>query len=80
MSICPLCNGYGELQVSCPNCSINMVDQGKISDYFDDYSPYMDIDLMRLEDGIPLNYENSQCVHLLSCPNCHKEETYFVQE
>lgn len=80
MSICPICNGYGSVTVSCPKCSQIMDDQGKISDYFDDYSPYMEIDLMKLEDGFPTNYSESQCVHLYKCPNCGEEQAQFIQE
>ncbi|MCU9595340.1 hypothetical protein OEV82_12900 [Caldibacillus thermolactis] len=80
MAICPLCNGFTTVQETCNECSINMDDQGKISDYYDDYSPYMDIDLMKLEDGYGSNFENQQCVHLLQCPSCGQEQVYFVQE
>lgn len=80
MSICPLCNGFATAQETCEQCSTNMEDQGKLSDFFDDYSPYMDIDLMKLEDGFENNLATNQCVHLLQCPSCGKEQVYFVQE
>lgn len=57
-----------------------MVDEGKLSDFFDDYSPYMEIELMRLEDGFPTNFKEGQCVHLLQCPECGRQETFTIQE
>lgn len=57
-----------------------MIDEGKLSDFFDDYSPYMEIDLLRLEDGYPQNFQQSQCVHLLQCLACGRQETYFIRE
>lgn len=57
-----------------------MIDEGKLSDFFDDYSPYMEIDLLRLEDGYPQNFHQSQCVHLLQCPACGRQETFFIRE
>lgn len=80
MSICPVCNGYEVKEIICSSCTQQMEDQGKVSDYFDDYSPYMDIDLMKLEDGYPVNYSLSQCVHLYKCPHCGKEDTQIIQE
>ena len=53
MAICPICNGLETIEFQCERCSQKMEDLGKISDYFDDYSPYMEIDWMRLEDGFP---------------------------
>ncbi|MDL0421125.1 hypothetical protein P5F75_15210 [Caldifermentibacillus hisashii] len=80
MSICPVCNGFDSVIVPCRICTINMIDEGKLSDFFDDYSPYMEIDLLRLEDGYPQNFHQSQCVHLLQCPACGRQETYFIRE
>lgn len=80
MAICPVCNGYESTTIFCQKCSQQMEDQGKLSDYFDDYSPYMDIELMRLEDGIVNNYSNSQCVHLYKCFHCDEEEVTIIQE
>jgi len=57
-----------------------MEDQGKITDYFDDYSPYMDGDLMKLVDGYPYTYTNHECVHLFYCPHCQEEEVRFIKE
>ena len=66
MGICPLCNGLTELSLVCPNCSHFMQDQGRLADFFDDYSPYMPIDLMKLEDGFPDNFRKTGSVRIYS--------------
>lgn len=80
MSICPVCNGFHAIQRTCQKCSGMLEDQGKLSDYFDDYSPYMDIDLLKLEDGYPESYRSSQCVHLYVCPQCGNEQVHLIDE
>ena len=52
---CALCNGMGEAILACPNCDNSMFDQGRIYDFYDDYSPYMDIDVIKLADGDPVS-------------------------
>mgnify|MGYP001385374826 FL=1 len=80
MSICPLCNGMMNFSLPCSNCSGKLEDQGKISDYYDDYSPYMEIEWARLEDGIYGNYGEGQCMHLFKCPNCGSEHVEMIPE
>ncbi len=80
MGICPVCNGYSSLQLVCDQCSGILEDQGKISDYYDDYSPYMEIDWLKLEDGIADNYQEEQCMHLFKCPKCGREQVEIIQE
>lgn len=80
MSICPVCNGFSNINAICSYCGNKLIDEGRMSDYFDDYSPYMEIDLMRVEDGYSQNYQYGQCYHLLQCPSCGRQETYVVQE
>jgi hypothetical protein len=57
-----------------------MEDQGKVTDYFENYSPYMDIDMMKLVDGYPYTLANHECVHLFYCPCCRQEEVRFIKE
>jgi hypothetical protein len=57
-----------------------MNDRGKVMDYYDDYSPYMDIDLMKMEDGYPDSYSQHKCPHLYCCLNCLKDEIVFINE
>ena len=80
MGICPLCNGLTELSLVCPNCSHFMQDQGRLADFFDDYSPYMPIDLMKLEDGYPHDFKNGECPHIFLCPNCGYEQVQLIKE
>ncbi|TKC18125.1 hypothetical protein [Robertmurraya kyonggiensis] len=80
MGICPICNGFQELQKECQSCGTSLEDSGRVMDYYDDYSPYMPIDLMKLEDGYPNDYEKHQCPHLLKCPQCGYDEIVFIEE
>lgn len=80
MSVCPLCNGLTTLSLSCPNCQTYLDDQGKISDYFDDYSSYLDIDMTNMIDGAQESLEEAQCLHYFYCPDCHYEEIKSVNE
>lgn len=80
MSICPLCNGLYHLAVRCSYCHKQMEDQGKVTDYFDDYSPYMDADMMKLVDGYKETFAHHECAHLFYCPSCRHEEVKLVKE
>ncbi|WP_249872114.1 hypothetical protein [Oceanobacillus saliphilus] len=75
MEVCPLCNGFETVTIECSGCSSILEDQGKITDYFDDYSAYMDIDIMKLFDGDPQSLESKACLHYFYCANCQQEET-----
>lgn len=57
-----------------------MEDRGKLTDYFDDYSAYMDIDIMKLYDGEINSLENHECLHVLYCHSCQHEETKSFHE
>ncbi|MFY0760344.1 hypothetical protein AB1K32_15840 [Metabacillus dongyingensis] len=82
MNMCPLCNGFNDdvEAATCPNCKINMMDHGKITDYMDAYSAYMEIDTMKLFDGVMDSLESHQCIHLFSCSNCLHEEAKQIRE
>lgn len=80
MSMCPLCNGITLVSYKCETCQASLDDQGRLMDYFDDYSAYLDIDGMKLFDGIEEDGKNHQCPHVFSCPNCHTEKTILIQE
>lgn len=80
MGICPVCNGFQQLKLSCQACSQTIEDKGRIMDYFDDYSPYVQIDQMKLEDGYPDDYERQLCPHFLKCSHCGYETIYFIKE
>lgn len=78
MSVCPLCNGMSDESYQCSLCKGEMKDKGKMYDYYDDYSPYMEMDWNKLVDGIPDNAEKPECVHLLICPYCGNERELTV--
>lgn len=64
--VCPLCNGIDEAHFNCPLCHSNMVDEGPVVDYLDDYSPYLSKDITQLVDGAA----HDKCVHLYKCKHC----------
>lgn len=80
MAMCPICNGFQELIIQCPDCGQNMDDSGRIMDFYDDYSAYMEIDSLKLEDGFQGTVAKSQCPHLVSCQNCGVSDVIFIQE
>jgi hypothetical protein len=80
MGICPVCNGLGKLKLECPNCGDNIDDTGRVMDFYDDYSAYMPIDQLKLEDGLPEDFIKEQCPHLLKCAHCGYEATYLIKE
>ncbi|WP_042356566.1 hypothetical protein [Bacillus rubiinfantis] len=80
MAVCPVCNGLKDAVLMCTNCGQAMLEFGKLMDYYDDYSPYMEIDLLKLEDGFSDNYKRHTCAHLYRCPHCQNEEVMFIKE
>lgn len=49
-------------------------------DYYDDYSPYMEIDLMKMEDGYPDSCSGHKCPHLYRCENCQTDKVILLNE
>jgi hypothetical protein len=80
MAICPLCNQLETASYSCRNCSSYLIDGGRLMDYFDDYSAYLDIDGMKQYDGIKSNGEKNQCPHVFYCALCGKDEVKLIVE
>lgn len=80
MGMCAICNGFEQLNENCPNCGGQLDDSGRIMDFYDDYSAYMEIDHLKLEDGYPNSLSQEQCPHLLSCPKCGRNDVIFIQE
>ncbi|MDP4083960.1 MAG: hypothetical protein Q8934_05010 [Bacillota bacterium] len=80
MPICPICNGLRMIHLICKDCGNPMLESGKLMDYYDDYSPYMEIDLMKLEDGFEDTYSKHKCPHLFRCPNCGRDEVILIKE
>jgi hypothetical protein len=80
MSMCPLCNGIQSVSVTCEICNNAMDEKGRLMDYFDDYSAYLDIDGMKLFDGIENDLHKQQCPHVFYCSNCQVEKTILIEE
>lgn len=80
MSVCPLCNGLSSLSLTCPNCHHQLDDQGKLTDYFDDYSSYLDMNITKMVDGDSVSLQEDRCVHYFYCPQCHYEQVQAVKE
>lgn len=57
-----------------------MLESGRIMDFYDNYSPYMEIDIMKMEDNYPDTKSGDKCPHLYSCPNCHQDEVILIKE
>ncbi|WP_281976132.1 hypothetical protein [Halobacillus litoralis] len=70
MQECGLCNGWAESERHCPRCNGMMIDQGRVTDFFDDYSPYLDQKYTDLVDGELYSSVAEQCVHLFVCEDC----------
>lgn len=79
MGICPLCNGFKEIQINC-QCGSVMLDSGREMDFYDDYSAYMEIDPLKLEDGYPNSFSGHQCPHLFTCVSCQKDQVLLIDE
>ncbi|MFC0189858.1 hypothetical protein ACFFJY_16240 [Fictibacillus aquaticus] len=80
MSVCPLCNLLHTAAIRCPECGSETEDKGKVSDFYDDYSPYMEIDGLKLEDGFPADERDRQCPHIFYCHSCQQEVLFFINE
>ncbi|MDF2039125.1 hypothetical protein LIT38_06620 [Bacillus sp. CMF12] len=80
MAICPVCNGFEKLEATCSSCGSSMEDSGRVMDFYDDYSAYMPIDQMKMEDGYPQDYQREECPHLLKCPSCGQDSVKLIKE
>jgi hypothetical protein len=80
MGMCPLCNNFRDVNVQCPDCGTRMENKGREAEYYDDYSPYMPIDQMKLEDGYPTDYKNGECPHVFACQKCGSDQVIMVKE
>lgn len=80
MGACQVCNGLIEISILCPTCQVVLEDMGRVMDYYDDYSAYMEIDQLKLEDGFPTTYRNETCPHFYRCASCSHEEVRIHHE
>ncbi len=77
---CPLCNGLTTIVYPCKECGMSMGDFGKVMDYYDDYSAYLETDIQKQTDGDPQSVEQAVCRHLLSCSRCGNDEVISIHE
>ena len=80
MSICPLCNGFMEIEKKCIKCGNPIANGGKVSDYSDPYGHYNDEETIKMADGFPNTAKDHLCAHLLVCPSCGHDQVEFIQE
>ncbi|SKC63893.1 hypothetical protein [Maledivibacter halophilus] len=74
--ICPLCNGLIEYNIECRLCNEKMEDKGRIADYYDNYSSYLDMNITELIDKV----EYDKCVHLFVCSNCNNDKRIAIDK
>ncbi len=80
MHVCPLCNQFSQLSFTCNNCKTIMDDHGRLMDFFDDYSAYLDIEGMKLFDGYPTDQKEHSCPHVFYCEKCNTNTTVLISE
>jgi hypothetical protein len=80
MYVCPACNGLKTVEKSCEVCNGMMHDVGRVVDYLDDYSPYLEDEGLKLVDGVVESKASHLCVHVLHCPSCDSESKISIQE
>jgi len=73
--LCPVCNGFYSVELICRNCGQKAQDLGKFTDMLGPYSPYRDIEDMKMIDDASEPTEHS-CIHLCECLTCH--ESFLV--
>ncbi|WP_234400736.1 hypothetical protein [Virgibacillus senegalensis] len=57
-----------------------MTDQGKVVDFMGDYSPYLDIEIVKTVDGVRDSTSSNTCVHLFQCLGCDAQMTEVILE
>jgi len=80
MAMCPICNAFKQLEMSCSKCSTLLEDLGKVSDFLDPYGHYNDVETVKMGDGYLNTIESNTCPHLMYCSKCEFNEVQFVQE
>ncbi|WP_245983427.1 hypothetical protein [Ammoniphilus oxalaticus] len=79
-TICPLCNGLQLYELKCPSCNCSMNDIGRYMDFFDDYSPYLEIEGMKKSNGISDDQQSGRCPHVFDCPTCGHRHVKEIDE
>ncbi len=79
MAICPFCNALESQTYSCRVCTNVLQDYGKVVDYTDAYSAYMDQDLLTAVDGLTRENSEQYCVHVFYCGTCGTQTELTVK-
>ena len=74
--VCPICNGMAAYILKCSVCGQQMENKGPIQDYFDDYSPYLAMDITQRVDGA----DDHSCVHLFFCSSCGHDKRIVIHK
>ncbi|HBM80278.1 MAG: hypothetical protein QME45_14475 [Clostridiales bacterium] len=74
--LCPVCNGISECIIYCDECGNEMKNGGRIQDYYDDYSPYLNYNDTDIIDGEPYGI----CQHIYICPACGRDKTVNIRK
>ncbi|KOO47128.1 hypothetical protein [Priestia koreensis] len=75
MNMCPLCNGFSTVYYVCSTCGSEEKDLGRVADYLDDYSAYVEFDV---SDQM-MNQKGHYCSHMFYCETCGNEEVQSIQ-
>lgn len=77
MNMCPLCNGFSVAHYVCSVCGNEERDIGRLADYLDDYSAYVDIEVA---NAVIERINAQQCIHLFYCDACERDEIRSITE
>lgn len=78
-SMCPVCNGFQQLEAKCPECGGKADDDGRLNDFLGPYSPYRPIDDIGMDNGV-LDVGLHRCTHVTHCASCGYTFHSFVEE
>ncbi|TCS96897.1 hypothetical protein [Hazenella coriacea] len=76
---CPICNGFHHYHEQCPQCGNHLNDEGRLSDFYMQYSPYRPIDDLKMTDGY-IDMTTHQCPHLIYCEQCNYMDVKLITE
>ncbi|MDF2716454.1 MAG: hypothetical protein K0R28_3379 [Paenibacillus sp.] len=77
--ICLYCNGMLALNLLCPQCDGPLSDGGRLDDYSGPYSPYRQIDDLKLTNGYP-DLAGHLCIHQTYCGKCGNSAIMALEE
>ncbi len=76
--VCPVCNGLYDYKRKCVKCNTySMVDRGRLTDYYDEYSTYLPMTITNKVDGV---YSHKKCIHLYVCEKCGEDKRVVINK